>query len=190
MQNPEVQVANGRLARRLLFIAIGMFGFGFALVPLYNVFCDITGLNGKTGRIALEEALTTQVDEARWVTVEFVANVNSTLSWDFRPEVKKVRIHPGAMGEAAYVATNRTPRTIIGQAVPSVAPGVASLYFNKTECFCFTQQMLAPGETKRMLVRFVVDPGLPSEVTTMTLSYTFFEVPEKAVARAGPPGPV
>ena len=94
------------------------------------------------------------------------------------------------MGEAAYVATNRTPRTIIGQAVPSVAPGVASLYFNKTECFCFTQQMLAPGETKRMLVRFVVDPNLPSEVTTMTLSYTFFEVPEKAVARAGPPGPV
>ncbi len=189
MQNPAIQAANRRLAKRLCLIAVGMFGFGFALVPLYDVFCDITGLNGKTGRIELEKALTEKADEARWVTIEFIANVNGTLAWEFRPEVTKLRIHPGETEQVAYVATNLSPQTIVGQAVPSVAPGLASLYFKKTECFCFTQQTLGPGETKRLSVRFMVDPDLPKEITTMTLSYTFFQVPGKAAASMSPPGP-
>ena len=166
--------ANQRVVKRLGIAAVAMFGFGFAMVPLYDVFCDITGINGKTGRIELEEALNQQVDEDRLVTVEFLAIVNSDLPWEFRPMVKKVKVHPGEVTEVNYFARNKTDRLVAGQAVPSLAPGLAAKYFNKTECFCFTRQTLGPGESKEMPLRFVVDPELPDEVRTVSLSYTFY----------------
>lgn len=169
--------ANTRLALKLAAGAVAMFGFGYALVPLYEVFCEITGLNGKTGVISAAEAEATRVDTARVVTVEFDTNVNGGLPWRFGAEQRSVQVHPGAVAAAFFYAENLSRRPIVGQAVPSVAPAKASPYFNKTECFCFTQQTLAPGERREMPVRFIVDPDLPEGVTTLTLSYTFFEAP-------------
>jgi cytochrome c oxidase assembly protein subunit 11 len=174
MSHDARRQANRRIVRRLGLVALLMFGFGFALVPLYNVFCDITGINGKTGRIDREQALSTEVDEDRLVTVEFLATVRSDLHWGFKPVVRRVRVHPGEVTEVHYLASNETDAPVTGQAVPSVAPGQAARYFNKTECFCFTQQTLAAGETREMPIRFVVDPELPENVGTISLSYTFF----------------
>ena len=175
MEASERASANRRVVRRLLVAAIAMFGFGFALVPLYDVFCDITGINGKTGRIAAEVALSQHVDRERTVTVEFLSSVHSDLAWDFKPVVKRVKVHPGEVTEVSYVARNRTGEMVAGQAVPSLAPGLAARYFNKTECFCFTRQTLGPNEEKLMPLRFVVDPELPEEIGTVSLSYTFFQ---------------
>jgi len=161
--------------KRLTVAAVAMFGFGFALVPLYDVFCDITGINGKTGRIELEAALGQTVDEDRLVTVEFLATVHSDLPWEFKPMVRKVKVHPGEVTEVNYYAMNKTDNRVTGQAVPSLAPGLAAKYFNKTECFCFTRQSLEPGEGKEMPLRFIVDPALPDEVRTVSLSYTFYQ---------------
>ena len=167
--------ANKKVVKRLGIAAVVMFGFGFALVPLYDVFCDITGLNGKTGRMEQEEALSQQVDEDRLVTVEFLATVHSDLPWEFKPMVRKIKVHPGEITEVNYYARNKTDNLVAGQAVPSVAPGLAAKYFNKTECFCFTRQTLAPGEAKEMPLRFIVDPALPENVRTVSLSYTFYQ---------------
>ena len=175
MDADDRKQANQRVVKRLGIAALLMFGFGFALVPLYDVFCDITGLNGKTGRIELEEALSQQVDEDRLVTVEFLATVHSDLPWEFRPMVKRIKVHPGEVTEVNYFAINRTENLVAGQAVPSLAPGLAAKYFNKTECFCFTRQTLGPGESKEMPLRFVVDPQLPENVRTVSLSYTFYQ---------------
>lgn len=175
MSENNCKQANQRVVKRLGIAALLMFGFGFALVPLYDVFCDITGLNGKTGRIELEEALSQQVDEDRLVTVEFLATVHSDLPWEFRPMVKRIKVHPGEVTEVNYFAINRTENLVAGQAVPSLAPGLAAKYFNKTECFCFTRQTLGPGESKEMPLRFVVDPQLPENVRTVSLSYTFYQ---------------
>jgi cytochrome c oxidase assembly protein subunit 11 len=167
--------ANSRVVKRLGLAAVLMFGFGFAMVPLYDVFCEVTGLNGKTGRIDAEEALTQVVDEDRLVTVEFLGVVHSDLPWDFKPMIKKIKVHPGEVTEVNYYATNTAGNAVTGQAVPSVAPGQAAKYFSKTECFCFTRQLLEPGEGKEMPLRFVVDPALPENVKTLSLSYTFYQ---------------
>jgi cytochrome c oxidase assembly protein subunit 11 len=181
MAMDERKQANRRVVKRLGIAALLMFGFGFALVPLYDVFCDITGINGKTGRIELEDALSQTVDEDREVTVEFLATVHSDLPWEFRPMVKKVKVHPGEVIEVNYFARNMTNDVVTGQAVPSLAPGLAAKYFSKTECFCFTRQALGPGEGKEMPLRFIVDPELPENVRTVSLSYTFYQAkPEKA----------
>ena len=181
MAMDERRQANRRVVKRLGIAALLMFGFGFAMVPLYDVFCDITGLNGKTGRIELEEALSQTVDEDREVTVEFLATVHSDLPWEFRPMVKKVKVHPGEVIEVNYFARNKTGEVVTGQAVPSLAPGLAAKYFSKTECFCFTRQALGPGEGKEMPLRFIVDPELPANVRTVSLSYTFYQAkPEEA----------
>ena len=187
MDASERTAANRRIVRRLLIAAVAMFGFGFALVPLYDVFCDITGINGKTGRIEAEAALSQRVDRDRTVMVEFLSSVRSDLAWDFRPAVKRVKVHPGEVTEVHYVARNRTAETVAGQAVPSLAPGLAAKYFNKTECFCFSRQTLGPNEEKLMPLRFVVDPELPEDVGTVSLSYTFFpaESGEPAGKQAG-----
>lgn len=181
MDDAQRSHANRRVVTRLAVVVLGMFGFGFALVPLYDVFCEITGLNGKTGRIELEQALSGKVDEERMVTVEFLATVNSDLPWEFRPVVKKVRVHPGAVTEVKYTARNLTGDPVTGQAVPSLAPGLAARYFNKTECFCFTRQTLGPRETRDMPLRFVVDPELPADIRTVSLSYTFYQAGDGAV---------
>ena len=167
---------NARVIRRLMFVVIGMFGFGFALVPLYDIFCDITGINGKTGdQVSLSQSM--QVDTSRLVEVEFIASLNANMPWEFRPAQHSVTVHPGEPTRIEYVAVNRTDKAIIGQAVPSVAPGRAAEYFQKTECFCFTEQRLEAGEEKQMPVIFVVDPELPDDVSQLALSYTFFVKP-------------
>ena len=171
-----------KTAGKLTLIAIAMFGFGYAMVPIYNVFCDITGLNGKTGVISASDAERTAVDQNRLVTVQFDTNVNDELPWEFKASAHEVSVHPGKATDVIFVVKNKTDQQVIGQAIPSVAPAQASLYFNKTECFCFTQQTLAPNERKEMLVRFVVDPELPEKISTVTLSYTFFMAPESKKA--------
>jgi len=181
--------ANRRVVKRLGVAALLMFGFGFALVPLYNVFCDITGINGKTGRIELEEALSQTVDMDREVTVEFLATVHSDLPWEFRPVVRKIKVHPGEVTEVNYYARNMTNDVVTGQAVPSLAPGLAAKYFSKTECFCFTRQALGPGEAKEMPLRFIVDPALPENVRTVSLSYTFFQAKPEAAGSEISMGP-
>lgn len=167
-----------RTVKKLGLFAIAMFGFGYVMVPIYDVLCDITGLNGKTGEISQLEAETKRVDVDRLVTVEFDTNVNPALPWKFKAAEYKMKVHPGEIAEAVFIVENESDRSVIGQAVPSVAPAQASLFFNKTECFCFTKQILEPGERKEIIVRFVVDTELPKKISTMTLSYTFFRVPD------------
>lgn len=173
---------NGRSFVRVAAVAVAMFGFGYLLVPLYDVFCEITGLNGKTGRES-EAAVAAryQPDLSRTVTVQFVANNNVGMPWEFGPMVASMEIHPGKIYETSFTARNPTAHDMVGQAVPSVAPNKASRYFNKTECFCFNQQPLAAGESKEMPLRFIVDPHLPKDVQTLTLAYTVFDVTQVAM---------
>ena len=174
MTRRSQQEANRKVAGRLVVLAIGMFGFGFLLWPLYNVFCDITGLNGRGSGLVEARAIDSRTDTQRLVTVQFDANVNSQLPWKFEPTQFAMQVHPGELSMATYLAKNDGAETIIGQAVPSVAPGRAAPYFSKTECFCFTQQSLDAGEEREMPVHFIIDPDLPADVRTVTLSYTFF----------------
>ena len=164
---------NGKTARRLAIVVLAMFGFGYALVPLYDVLCEITGLGGRTG-VVTAGALDGRVDTSRTVKVQFLGSVSSQLPWEFRPNVASMEVHPGQVYETTYFARNLSPAATIGQARPSVAPSAASLHFNKTECFCFVQQEFAPGEARDMPVRFVLSRDLPADIATVTLSYTFF----------------
>jgi len=172
--------ANRTLIVKLAAMACGMFAFGFLLVPLYDVLCDLAGLGGKTDTTpAILE--TYSPDENRIVTVEFVANVNEYAPWEFRPTVAAIEVHPGELYDATFFARNLTNRALTGQAVPSVAPGLAAKYFRKTECFCFTSQAFAAEEAKEMPLRFIVDPDLPKHIDRLTLSYTFFVIPQVAM---------
>jgi cytochrome c oxidase assembly protein subunit 11 len=165
-----------RSALKLAIIPLLMFGFGFALVPLYDVFCDITGLNGKTGRVEASEISTDLVDRSRIIEVRFLANTNTGLPWSFEPLVKKMEIHPGQVYEAVYRVRSASASKTLGQAVPSVSPGLAAQHFNKTECFCFTQQELEARETRDMPIRFIVDTDISEDIEQITLSYTFFSL--------------
>jgi len=176
---------NQRLLLKLGLVIVGMFGFGFLMVPIYDVFCDVTGLNGKTGTLETSEAREFSIDFDRWVTVEFVAATNQGLAWDFEPTVVRMKVHPGQLNAASYRVSNKTGRVVVGQAIPSVMPGVASKYFKKTECFCFTKQVMQAGETREMPLRFVIEPGLPDSVHTVSLGYTFFDVTNTAKSQAG-----
>lgn len=175
-----------KTAKKLGLVAVAMFGFGYLMVPIYNILCEVTGINGKTGRITQSQVNANDVDVDRFVTVEFDTNVNPNLPWTFKAIEFKQQVRPGEIAEAVFVVENESNKIVVGQAVPSVAPEQASLFFNKTECFCFTNQELAPGEKKDMIVRYVVDSDLPDKITTMTLSYTFFKASEKAIAVTGP----
>jgi cytochrome c oxidase assembly protein subunit 11 len=167
---------NKKVVQNLLFVVLGMFCFGFALVPLYDVFCEYTGLNGKTGvQYVSEEQM--QIDTTRELKVEFLANVNDGMPWEFKPLTTAVRVHPGEAKRVEYIARNNTNRDIVGRATPSVSPGQAAAYFQKTECFCFTEQVLKAGEEKIMPVVFIVDPAIDKDVHEITLSYTFFIQP-------------
>jgi len=163
-------------ALKLAIIPLLMFGFGFALVPLYDVFCDITGLNGKTGRVEASEIDADLVDRSRTIEVRFLANTNTGLPWSFEPLVKKMEVHPGQVYEAVYRVRSASDNKTMGQAVPSVSPGLAAQHFNKTECFCFTQQELEARETRDMPIRFIVDTDISADIEQITLSYTFFSV--------------
>ncbi len=180
-------MSGDRISGKLAVFALAMFGFGYALVPLYDVICDVTGLNGKTGEITAESVSELVVDYDRTVTVQFDTNVNSALPWKFKAVDKKLVVHPGEVTEAVFIAVNTSAEEITGQAVPSVAPAQASLFFNKTECFCFSRQTLAAHEQKEMVVRFVVETDLPKKISTLTLSYTFFIAQEEETVVLTPP---
>jgi len=167
--------------RKLVVVACVMFGFGFALVPFYKKICEVTGINNL---LKADTVANTQIDTSRWLTVEFDANVRSNLPWTFTPVEKQVRFHPGELVQVTFEIRNDSPRAVTGQAIPSYGPQLAGRYFRKLECFCFTQQTLQPGEVRRMPVVFVIEPGLPQELNTVTLSYSFFEV-EGAAGKAG-----
>jgi len=167
---------NKKVIRNLLFVVVGMFGFGFALVPLYDVFCDITGINGKTGEQYVSDA-PIQIDTSREIKVEFLANLNDGMPWEFKPLTRSVRVHPGEATRIEYIARNKTDRDIVGQAIPSVSPGQAASHFQKTECFCFTEQVLKAGEEKIMPVVFMIDSAIDEDIHEVTLSYTFFIKP-------------
>jgi cytochrome c oxidase assembly protein subunit 11 len=164
---------NKSLSFRLGVVALGMFGFAFALVPFYNQICAALGIN-QIERAA--ENVNTQVDTSRIVTIELDSNAHN-LPWRFKPLVSEIKVHPGELAVVEYEIVNARDAAVTGQAVPSYGPQLAGQYFQKIECFCFTQQTLAPGETRRMPVLFVVDPKLPKDVNTIAVSYTFFEVP-------------
>jgi cytochrome c oxidase assembly protein subunit 11 len=181
-QAPEDAVrdrANTRLTLKLLGFALGAFGFGFALVPLYEVLCDITGVGNPKdllrATIVDPARPAAQADESRLVTVEFVADLPSVGNWEFRPVLAEMKVHPGRLYEVDYVAHNLTGRDTVANAIPNVAPGKATAFFRKTECFCFTPQQFAKDEERIMPVRFVVDPNLPKGIDRITLSYVFYD---------------
>jgi cytochrome c oxidase assembly protein subunit 11 len=159
--------------RKLLVVAVAMFGFGYALVPFYEKICEVTGVNRL---LKADEVVNTQIDTARVVTIEFDSNLRDQLPWTFRALEASVRIHPGEMTTVTYEIKNTSNRAVTGQAIPSYGPQLAVRYFKKLECFCFKQQTLQPGETRQMPVVFVIDAALPADVNTITLSYTFFKV--------------
>ena len=161
------------LAIRLAMIAAGMFGFGYLLVPAYDVFCDITGLGGRTNETPATAVAAPEA--SRNVDLEFVTTVNQAAPWTFEAKAPGMSIHPGGIYEAVFVAENLSGRQQVAQAVPSIAPAQAAEYFKKLDCFCFTTQVFAPNEERELLVRFVVDRDLPEYVDTITLSYTLFD---------------
>lgn len=171
----------------LFLIPVLMFGFGYLMVPIYNLLCDITGLNGKTGTLSAIEAAEIVVDRDRMIRVEFTGSLNNYAPWDFKPEVASMMVHPGKQYMTNYIATNKLNRPMVSQAVPSVAPGRAASYFNKTECFCFTAQSFEANESRDMPLVFIIAPDLPKDVDTVTLSYTLFDVTEQQIKqqRAG-----
>lgn len=181
-ESAAARTDNRRMMGKLLVVTLAMFGFGYALVPMYRAICDALGINvltlseqrATTGNWSGRATANTQVDTTRSITIEFDANVRGP--WDFKPAQRSVQVRPGEMTTVEYEFTNVQNRTMTAQAIPSYAPMQASPHFTKVECFCFNEWTLAPGETRRWPVAFVVDPKLPKDVTTITLSYTFFEV--------------
>ena len=169
--------AHGKLVMALSLLVVFMFGFAFALVPIYNTLCQALGINGKTNNqsIALDPAQASMTHE-RVVTVQFIATNNSGIPWLFYPKVNTIKIHPGEMAKLSFYAENQTNHRMTVQAVPSVTPGIAAKYIKKTECFCFTQQTLNGHEAMDMPLLFHLDPDLPAQVKTLTLAYTLFDV--------------
>lgn len=165
-----------RLVLKLFGMSLAMFGFGYLMVPIYDILCDITGLNGKTGIVSAVAAENMRSDSQRSVIVQFTATVNNSGPWEFQPVSDQLSVIPGEAYTVEYSARNLSTQAQIGQASPSVAPLKAANYFNKIECFCFTQQSFAAGEQRNMPVTFVVDPALPQEVDSVTLSYTMFRM--------------
>lgn len=154
---------------------VGMFAFGFALVPLYNVVCRLTGLNGR-GVEAVSSAYAGEVDQDRNVTVQFLSNVNSKLPFAFHPEQGTLTVHPGELYATSFFAQNDSGADVTAQAVATYEPGEAARYVHKTQCFCFSKESFGPHESKQMPVRFYLDPALPKDITTVTISYTYFNV--------------
>lgn len=181
MQPQAPDQDNGQLKQtrnatlRLVGAVLAMFAFGYALVPLYNLVCEITGYNGRnSATTTVADISSYQADQSRSVKVEFVTSVGTDLPWKFWGPDKSLQLHPGEMATVKFYATNRATKPRTGQAVPSVSPSQASKYFRKTECFCFNEQYFEAGETREMPVTFLVDPALPADIDTVTLSYTFF----------------
>ena len=187
MSDADIKQANKRVLRKLLIAAVAMFGFGFALVPLYDAVCDVLGINGRF--LAIEQGTydptqarntINNVDETRTITVEFLASTARNSPWEFRSLTSTMQLHPGEIKEVNFVAKNLLPTALVAHAVPSLSPGKAVKYFTKMECFCFQQQTFKAGEEKMMPLRFFVDPNLPRDINTITIAYTFFESKKQA----------
>lgn len=183
LPSPLASPAVRRLVGRLLLAVALSFGFGFAMVPLYDVLCKVTGLNGKTagfaaGGLAGAEPAPSRIDRTRTVTVEFTGTVMPGLPWDMRPLTTSLELHPGELQQVRYLVRNTSDRPIVGQAVPSVSPGQAAQHFQKLDCFCFKQQTLAPGEAREMPLTFIVKPEIAGDIRAITLSYAFYNVDE------------
>jgi len=176
--------SHARTVGKTVLVAVGMFAFGYALVPIYNSVCEAFGINGQVRQVSADQAIR-EVDEQRTITVTLDANTNSRLPWSFEPNITELKVHPGELARATYVAKNLSGFDIVGQAVYSVTPNEAAMYFKKTECFCFTQQPLKSGEAKEMPVVFMLEPGLPKHITSVTLSYTFLRADKYARQEAG-----
>ena len=176
--------SNKKLIYWLAFGSIAMFGFGFALVPLYDVMCKQLGINGKTNASAQTYDQQQVVDKTRTINVEFVAQTAPGMSWDFGPTVNQIKVHPGELVTTVFFANNTSNKRMIAQAIPSVSPGQAAIYFHKTECFCFTQQPLEPNTKADLPLVFFVDPELPESITTLTLSYTLYDITSKTLGSA------
>lgn len=185
----RLQRDNLAMVGKLAVVVAAMFAFGYALVPIYKSICEALGINvlSKAERLAVGQdgkSVNTQIDRTRTITVEFDANARGP--WDFKPALRSLSVHPGELATVMYEFRNKQDRAMAAQAIPSYAPKQATAHFNKLECFCFNEYTLAPGESKQWPVVFVIDPKLPKDVTTITLSYTFFEVQGKGVAAAKP----
>lgn len=173
--NDIQQRKNRRLFIILIAVAVGMFGFGFALVPIYRVFCQVTGINGKYYQIdEIQQAVT--IDTSREIIVTFVSNNNDLLPWDFRPNNPVVHLHPGEVVRVSYYAKNKTINPMTVQAIPSIVPGIAAKYLHKTECFCFQKQTFSAGESMNMPILFHIDPEIPKHIRHLTVSYTLFDI--------------
>ena len=174
--------ANVSLTVKLLAIAAGSFAFGFALVPLYSVLCAVTGYGDQT-QLLRKVAPLEHPDPSRTVTVEFLADVASAGSWDFRPVKRTIQVHPGQLYTAEFFAKNLTGRDTLAQAVPNIAPSEVAAYFHKTECFCFSPQHFRQDEGRNMPVRFIIDPALPAHIDMITLAYTFYDESSRVTSR-------
>ena len=183
------RLANLPMVGKLVVFAMIMFGFGWGMIPLYNAICNVTGINVLTKRDENAEAFarSTQVDTTRTLVIEFDSNTHGP--WRFKPATRSIEVHPGELATVEYDLVNTEDHPMAGQAIPSYAPQIAGGYFHKLECFCFQQQLLEGNESKRFPVVFVIDPKLPAEVTTITLSYTFFDVGGK-VGKAPSTAPI
>lgn len=176
----DTQQANKKLTVKLLFAVVAMFGFGYALVPLYDVMCDVLGINGKTNPTAVAQPHGLTPDLSRTIEVELMAHIPSGMPWEMRPKETTISVHPGQVIQTAYLAKNLSSSNLIAQAVPSVSPGLAASHFNKMECFCFTRQPLKAGETAELGLVFYIEPDIPKTIHTLTLSYTLFDITESA----------
>lgn len=181
----SVAQPNSVMMKKLLIVTAVMFGFGFALVPFYEKICEVTGINNLLQADTLTE--NTQVDTTRWVTVQLDANTRG-LPWQFKPLQSSVRVHPGELVQVMYEVRNNSNREINGQAIPSYSPQLLGKHLKKLECFCFSKQVLKPNEVRQMPVQFMIEPSLPTNYDTVTISYTFFDLGSDSVAGAGRKG--
>ncbi|MFA0014426.1 cytochrome c oxidase assembly protein [Vibrio lentus] len=173
---PSPKRSTKTLTGYLVLSVIGMFGFGFALVPLYDVMCEALGINGKTNTVSAVQPKGMQPDYSRTVRVEFMSHIKPDMPWQFAPETRVLEVHPGEVVQTNYIAKNLSGLSLVGQAVPSVSPGNGATYFNKMECFCFNQQPLDGHKSAEMGLIFYIEPEIPESIHTLTLSYTLFNI--------------
>jgi cytochrome c oxidase assembly protein subunit 11 len=170
------KMSNKKLTLILSLTTLGMFGFGYALVPLYDILCEQLGINGKTSSVASQAPQAMQVDESRTIKVEFVSHISQGVPVTFEPQQKVIMVHPGEVIRTAYIATNKSSKPLVAQAVPSVSPGLGATHFNKIECFCFSQQPLEVKQQAELPLIFYVEHELPKSMHTLTLSYTIYDI--------------
>ncbi|UPR58910.1 cytochrome c oxidase assembly protein [Vibrio sp. ED004] len=178
-----------KLTGYLVLSVVAMFGFGFALVPLYDVMCEALGINGKTNTVSAVQPQGMQPDYSRTIRVEFMSHIKPDMPWTFSPEVRVLEVHPGEVVQTNYIAKNLSASSLIGQAVPSVSPGMGATYFNKMECFCFNQQPLDGFKSAEMGLIFYIEPDIPESINTLTLSYTLFNITSEVVGGVNEPEP-